>query len=110
MIKNLFEKDRNLFLEQFQYLGLISKITSLALSHQIINPNSEQSLNINIVSVDAQEILCYRPYVWNEFNFIRNRECVYVWNNLLVIELSMGSNGWFRFFANNSLSTMYSSG
>ncbi|CAF3235925.1 unnamed protein product, partial [Rotaria sp. Silwood2] len=27
-----------------------------------------------------------------------------------VIELSMGSNGWFRYFANNSLSTMYSSG
>ena len=29
---------------------------------------------------------------------------------MLIIDLSMGSNGWFRFFANNSLSTMYSSG
>ncbi|CAF5135877.1 unnamed protein product, partial [Rotaria sp. Silwood1] len=34
----------------------------------------------------------------------------YVWNNFIIIELSMGSNGWFRYFANNSLSTMYSSG
>jgi len=110
IIKNLFEKNQDLFLEQFQYLGLISKITSLALSHQIINQNSNQLLTINIVSIDTKDILCYRPYVWNEFNFLRNRECLYIWNNLLVIELSMGSNGWFRFFANNSLSTMYSSG
>jgi E3 ubiquitin-protein ligase HECTD1 len=110
IIKNLFEKNRNLFLEQFQYLGLISKITSLALSHEIKNDNSDQLLIINIVPIDTKEIICYRPYVWNEFNFLRNRECVYVWNNFLVIELSIGSNGWFRFFANNSLSTMYSSG
>ncbi len=125
IIKNLFEKDRHLFLEQFQYLGLIWKITSLALSHPntpssssssssstIINNTSEQpsSLSINILAIDAKEILCYRPYVWNEFNLLRNRECLYIWNNSIAIELSMGSNGWFRFFADNSLSTMYSSG
>jgi E3 ubiquitin-protein ligase HECTD1 len=120
IIKNLFEKDRHLFLEQFQYLGLIWKITSLALSHPIIPPpssttitniNSEQSsLSINILTIDAKEILCHRPYVWNEFNLLRNRECLYIWNNSIAIELSMGSNGWFRFFADNSLSTMYSSG
>ncbi|CAF2952123.1 unnamed protein product [Rotaria sp. Silwood2] len=110
IIKNLFEKDRYLFLEQFQYLGLISKITTLALSHDIKNDNSQQLLNINIISIDTKDILCYRPYVWNEYNFLRNRECLYVWNNFIVIELSMGSNGWFRYFANNSLSTMYSSG
>jgi E3 ubiquitin-protein ligase HECTD1 len=111
IIKNLFEKNRDLFLEQFHYLGVISKITSLALSHEIIHENSDQSLKIiNIVSIDGKDVLCYRPYVWNEFNFLRNRECLYVWNNFIVIELSMGSNGWFRFFANNSLSTMYSSG
>lgn len=110
LIKNLFEKDRDLFLDQFEYLGLISKITSLALSHQVTNETCEQLLHISIVPIDTKELACYRPYVWNEFNLLRNRECVYVWNNFLVIELSMGSNGWFRFFANNSLSTMYSSG
>jgi E3 ubiquitin-protein ligase HECTD1 len=123
IIKNLFEKDRHLFLEQFQYLGLIWKITSLALSHPvtpsptITNINSEQpppqqssSLSINILAIDAKEILCHRPYVWNEFNLLRNRECLYIWSNSIAIELSMGSNGWFRFFADNSLSTMYSSG
>ncbi|CAF0944585.1 unnamed protein product [Adineta steineri] len=119
IIKNLFEKDQHLFLEQFQYLGLIWKITSLALSHPItpststiINSEQQQqsSLSINILSIDAKEILCHRPYVWNEFNLLRNRECLYIWNGLIAIELSMGSNGWFRFFADNSLSTMYSSG
>ena len=123
IIKNLFEKDRHLFLEQFQYLGLIWKITSLALSHPITsspppsstiasnNSDHQQSLlSINILAIDAKEILCHRPYVWNEFNFLRNRECLYLWNSSIAIELSMGSNGWFRFFADNSLSTMYSSG
>ena len=110
LIKNLFEKDRELFLEQFEYLGIISKITSLASSYQVPNEITEQLLHITIVPIDTKELLPYRPYVWNEFNFLRNRECVYLWNNNLVIELSMGSNGWFRFFANNSLSTMYSSG
>jgi ankyrin repeat protein len=110
VIKTLFEKDRYLFLEQFQYLGLISKITSLALSHKIINKAPEQLLAINIISIDAKDILCNRPYVWNEFNFLRSRECLYIWNNFIIIELSIGSNGWFRFVANNSLSTMYSSG
>jgi E3 ubiquitin-protein ligase HECTD1 len=110
IIKNLFEKDQCLFLEQFQYLGLISKITTLALSHEVNNQKSEQLLPINIVSIDAKDILCHRPYVWNEFNLLRNRECLYIWNHFIVIELSIGSNGWFRFFTNNSLSTMYSSG
>ena len=110
IIKNLFEKNRYIFLEKFQYLGLISKIKTLALSHQIVNPNSDQLLTINIVPIDTKEIICYRPYVWNEYNVLRNLECSYIWNNLVVIELSMGSNGWFRYYANNSLSTMYSSG
>jgi hypothetical protein len=57
-----------------------------------------------------KKFFCHRPYVWNEFNFLRNRECLYLWNGSIAIELSMRSNGWFRFFANNSLSTMYSSG
>ena len=110
LLKNLFEKSRDLFLEQFQYLGIISKITSLAQTHQNTTVNSEQTFRIKIIPIDTKEFLCYRPYVWNEFSFVRNRECIYVWNQSLVIELSMGSNGWFRFFANNSLSTMYSSG
>ena len=119
IVKNLFEKDRHLFLEQFQYLGLIWKITSLALAHPQPSsttntiPSEQQqqsSLSINILATDAKEILSYRPYVWNEFNLLRNRECLYIWNHFIAIELSMGSNGWFRFFADNSLSTMYSSG
>jgi len=121
IIKNLFEKDRHLFLEQFQYLGLIWKITSLAQAHPTNTSISTQinfeqaaqqqgSISINILSIDAKEILSYRPYLWNEFNFLRNRECLYIWNNSIAIELSLGSNGWFRFFADNALSTMYSSG
>ena len=124
IIKNLLEKDRYLFLEQFQYLGLIWKITCIAKSHPVANPptvalqtithsNNDQQLSsssITILPIDTKEILCHRPYIWNEFILLRNRECLYIWNSSIAIELSMGSNGWFRFFADNALSTMYSSG
>ena len=111
VIQHLLKKDRQAFLESFQYLGLISKITSLASAHQQIDATAPQSsFAIHILPTDANEILPNRLYLWKECHILRNRECLYLWTNVLIIELSLGSNGWFRFFANNSLSTMYSSG
>jgi E3 ubiquitin-protein ligase HECTD1 len=111
IVQHLLEKDRHAFLDQFQYLGLISKITALALAHQHADKTGEQlQITTRIHPTDANQILPYQLYLWNEYHILRNRECVYIWTNLLVIELSMGSNGWFRYFANNVLSTMYSSG
>ena len=111
MIKLLLEKDRQAFLESFQYLGLLSKINSLALAHQLIDFTAPQSsFIIHILPTDATDILPHRLYLWKDYHILRNRECLYLWTNVLIIELSLGSNGWFRFFANNSLSTMYSSG
>ena len=72
IIKSLFEKDRQAFLEQCQYLGLIAKITSLALSHPVADEsNGQTSVKVNILSVDAREIVCHRAYLWNEFNILR---------------------------------------
>ena len=41
---------------------------------------------------------------------IRSPECLYIWNEVIVIELSTVSNGWFRYLMNETLATMYSSG
>ena len=41
---------------------------------------------------------------------LRGRDCLYVWSDAAALELSNGSNGWFRFILDGKLATMYSSG
>lgn len=40
----------------------------------------------------------------------RGRDALYLWGDAAALELSTGSNGWFRFLIDGKLSTMYSSG
>lgn len=41
---------------------------------------------------------------------MRGRDCLYIWSDAAALELSNGSNGWFRFILDGKLATMYSSG
>lgn len=59
---------------------------------------------------DAVDIAVVTPYQWRDWCFVRSRDCLYLWNDYCVIELSNVSNGWFRFLVDNRLATMYSSG
>ena len=59
---------------------------------------------------DAKEILPGRPYHWKEWCIARGRDCLYIWSDASALELSNGSNGWFRFILDGKLATMYSSG
>lgn len=59
---------------------------------------------------DAKEILQGRAYHWHEWSVCRGRDCLYVWSDSAALELSNGSNGWFRFILDGKLATMYSSG
>ncbi len=59
---------------------------------------------------DAQELAVHRAYRWREWFVVKSRDCLYLWNEFTVIELSKVSNGWFRFLVDNKLATMYSSG
>ena len=38
------------------------------------------------------------------------RDCLYIWSDACALELSNGSNGWFRFILDGKLATMYSHG
>lgn len=49
-------------------------------------------------------------YFWHEWSVCRGRDCLYVWSDSAALELSNGSNGWFRFILDGKLATMYSSG
>lgn len=59
---------------------------------------------------DAREIQQGKPYHWRDWSIIRGRDCLYIWSDAAALELSNGSNGWFRFILDGKLATMYSSG
>lgn len=59
---------------------------------------------------DAKEILPGKAYHWKDWCICRGRDCLYVWSDAAALELSNGSNGWFRFILDGKLATMYSSG
>uniref|UniRef100_A0A8C0IPH1 E3 ubiquitin-protein ligase n=1 Tax=Chelonoidis abingdonii TaxID=106734 RepID=A0A8C0IPH1_CHEAB len=59
---------------------------------------------------DAKELQQGKPYHWREWSIIRGRDCLYIWSDAAALELSNGSNGWFRFILDGKLATMYSSG
>lgn len=59
---------------------------------------------------DATKICSGQPYHWHDWCIVRGRDCLYLWSDFCAIELSNGSNGWFRFVLDGKLATMYSSG
>ena len=59
---------------------------------------------------DAKELLPAKPYHWKEWCIVRGKDCLYFWSEASALELSNGSNGWFRFILDGKLQTMYSSG
>lgn len=59
---------------------------------------------------DASELEQGKPYHWHDWCVVRSRDCLYLWNESCALELSNGSNGWFRFILDGKLATMYSSG
>lgn len=59
---------------------------------------------------DAKEMLPGKAYHWRDWCICRGRDCLYIWSDAAALELSNGSNGWFRFILDGKLATMYSSG
>lgn len=49
-------------------------------------------------------------YSWREWALCRGRDALYLWSDVAALELSTGSNGWFRYLLDGKLATMYSSG
>lgn len=70
------------------------------------HPQDEEETTIE----DATEISQGKPYHWRDWCLVRGRDCLYLWSDSAALELSNGSNGWFRFILDGKLATMYSSG
>ncbi|MCL4123040.1 UNVERIFIED_CONTAM: hypothetical protein GTU68_018940 [Idotea baltica] len=70
----------------------------------------DQSEDDGIQMEDSKELVPGKAYHWRDWCVARGRDCLYIWSDAAALELSNGSNGWFRFILDGKLATMYSSG
>ncbi|XP_031339237.1 E3 ubiquitin-protein ligase HECTD1-like isoform X2 [Photinus pyralis] len=116
IIQDLMIKAQDIFLDHFARLGVFSKVQALAGPPDVIVEPEENDQNITEqaevtdVIEDAKEILPGKAYHWRDWCLCRGRDCLYIWSDAAALELSNGSNGWFRFILDGKLATMYSSG
>ena len=131
IIHDLMNKSPETFLDHFARLGIFSKVQMLANSGQDeieeapaatspVTPAAELSAEEKTeLSPDGgvqqqpevvKELMAGRPYHWRDWCIARGRDCLYIWSDAAALELSNGSNGWFRFILDGKLATMYSSG
>uniref|UniRef100_A0A7N6AS49 E3 ubiquitin-protein ligase n=1 Tax=Anabas testudineus TaxID=64144 RepID=A0A7N6AS49_ANATE len=125
IIRDLVDKGGDVFLDQLARLGVINKVSTLAgpasddenedeakPEKVLYLPTNSESLLVQEEEVqeDAREIQQGKPYHWRDWSIIRGRDCLYIWSDAAALELSNGSNGWFRFILDGKLATMYSSG
>ncbi|XP_006006427.1 E3 ubiquitin-protein ligase HECTD1 isoform X5 [Latimeria chalumnae] len=111
IIRDLVDKGGDLFLDQLARLGVINKVSTLA-GPSSDDENEEESKpeKEDEPQEDAKELQMGKPYHWRDWSIIRGRDCLYIWSDAAALELSNGSNGWFRFILDGKLATMYSSG
>lgn len=112
MIQDLMIKGKDEFLEHFARLGVFSKVAALAGPQEATpEPEAESNqLGEEQRMEDAKELSVGRAYHWRDWCICRGRDCLYIWSDAAALELSNGSNGWFRFILDGKLATMYSSG
>ncbi|XP_058255059.1 E3 ubiquitin-protein ligase HECTD1 isoform X6 [Hemibagrus wyckioides] len=116
IIRDLVDKGGDVFLDQLARLGVINKVSTLA-GPTSDDENEEEAKPEKCIlfqedepQEDAKEIQQGKPYHWRDWSIIRGRDCLYIWSDAAALELSNGSNGWFRFILDGKLATMYSSG
>jgi E3 ubiquitin-protein ligase HECTD1 len=113
MIKDLMIKAQEIFVEHFARLGVFVKVLALCPNDTdvILKEETPERLDADaVVMEDSKDIISGKPYHWRDWCICRGRDCLYIWNEAAALELSNGSNGWFRFVLDGKLATMYSSG
>lgn len=114
-VQDLMSKGPNIFLIHFIRLGVLQRITEMSNESEEVGQEDlidgiVQKEESTIPLQDATKLLPGRPYHWHDWCIVRGRDCLYLWSDFCAIELSNGSNGWFRFVLDGKLATMYSSG
>ncbi|KAG7160057.1 E3 ubiquitin-protein ligase HECTD1-like [Homarus americanus] len=116
MVDDLLSKAAPLLLEHCARLGVISKVGTLAgpsdppIEEYTPIKGKEEQDGDDPGMEDAKEVIPGKAYHWRDWCVARGRDCLYIWSDAAALELSNGSNGWFRFILDGKLATMYSSG
>lgn len=114
IIQDLMVKSQDVFLDHFARLGIFTKVQALASPPEVQENEETETTNEetteSVQIEDAKEILPGKAYHWRDWSICRGRDCLYIWSDAAALELSNGSNGWFRFILDGKLATMYSSG
>lgn len=111
IINDLMIKSQDIFLDHFARLGVFSKVLALTAPPDVPEPaHIEEQQEQEPAQEDSREILPGKAYHWRDWSICRGRDCLYIWSDAAALELSNGSNGWFRFILDGKLATMYSSG
>lgn len=111
--EELMTKANDVYLEQFARLGVSSKVEDIAVSYKKYEDSQRSSSEKPIISGTSDDATSLAPnigYSWGDWSICRGRDALYIWSDAAALELSTGSNGWFRFLLDGRLSTMYSSG
>uniref|UniRef100_H2Z0Z9 E3 ubiquitin-protein ligase n=1 Tax=Ciona savignyi TaxID=51511 RepID=H2Z0Z9_CIOSA len=93
-----------------------SNINTTDLIHLLSCGSSRAGAKLDSLAVSSsvEDATAMKPgslYSWKKtWTFARGKGCLYLWSSATAIELSHGSNGWFRYILDGKLSTMYSSG
>uniref|UniRef100_H2XKE2 E3 ubiquitin-protein ligase n=1 Tax=Ciona intestinalis TaxID=7719 RepID=H2XKE2_CIOIN len=136
IIQNLMDKCYDLFACSLNHEWIANKIRDMFAPHEdkeddgavggqaegiylflYINiPVAQESSNKleECMPTSVEDATSMKPgslYSWKKtWTFARGKGCLYLWSSATAIELSHGSNGWFRYILDGKLSTMYSSG
>lgn len=112
VVQEVMNKGGSLFLDHFARLGLFGKVLNLSgpLDEDEGACAKDDKDEEERPTEDAGEIAQGQPYHWKDWCLVRGRDCLYIWSEAAALELSNGSNGWFRFILDSKLATMYSSG
>lgn len=107
--KRLIKKCEEIFLDVFIRLGMVRLVQNLA------TPETPAAEEVAVVPAaealeDATEILPETAYHWHHWCVCLGSNGFYVWCESVTLEFCNNSNGWFRYFINGELHTIYSCG
>ncbi|PAV66473.1 hypothetical protein WR25_22510 isoform C [Diploscapter pachys] len=67
-------------------------------------------ITIAEVATDKTELVKGTPYRWKEWRIVRGDVSLFAWNDVVLIELNLQSNGWFQFLMDGELWMVWNGG
>ncbi|KAK5970210.1 E3 ubiquitin-protein ligase hecd-1 [Trichostrongylus colubriformis] len=113
-ISDEVEKERAAMLNVMMEVEDITTTETPPPTVEVVQPSVGSSLTLMVPSSsnDKGKLVLQQdmPYRWKEWRVIRGEESTFIWCDVLALELSFNSNGWFRFFMDGEVTTMFNNG